>query len=130
MSPTRSVDVDSGESRRIDWEFLTHMSRTACTFSRLLVDARQTRVPTADTVRTNFYREEFLKHQECLQRQRDAYSECTMVEMETALRRVMARVDELCAEGHADVDLVVSRLLRTFDGVTKLSTSSESSNIH
>jgi hypothetical protein len=50
--------------------------------------------------------------------------------METALRRVMARVDELCAQGHADVDLVVSRLLQTFDGVTKLSAWSDPSRIH
>lgn len=106
------------------------MSLTSRSFSRLLVDARPSRVPTSDTIRTNFYREEFLKHQECLQRQRDAYSECTIAEMETALRRVMARVDELCAEGDVDVDLVVSRLLRTFDGVTKLSAWSEPSNIH
>jgi len=95
-----------------------------------LVDARPARGLASDAIRTSFYREEFLKHQECLQRQRDAYSECTIYEMETALRRVMARVDELCAEGHADVDLVVSRLLHTFDGVTKLSAWSEPSNIH
>jgi len=106
------------------------MSLTSCSCSRLLVDPRPARGLTSDTIRTNFYREEFLKHQECLQRQRDAYSECTIAEMETALRRVMARVDELCAEGHADVDLVVSRLLHTFDGVTKLSAWSEPSNIH
>ena len=122
--------VDSGETTRINWEPLTHMSRTVCSFSRLLVDARPFRVPTADTIRANFYREEFLKHRECLHQQRDAYSECTITEMETALRRVMARVDELCAQGHADVDLVVSRLLQTFDGVTKLSAWSDPSRIH
>jgi len=43
---------------------------------------------------------------------------------------VMARVDELCVQGEADVDLVVSRLLRTFDGVTKLSAWSESTITH
>ena len=41
-----------------------------------------------------------------------------------------ARVDELCVQGEADVDLVVSRLLRTFDGVTKLSAWSEPTNTH
>ena len=106
------------------------MSRTSCSCSRLLVGPRPTPGLTSHTIRTNFYREEFLKHQECLQRQRDAYSACTIAEMETALRRVMARVDALCAEGHVDVDLVVSRLLRTFDGVTNLSAWSEPSNIH
>ena len=105
------------------------MSRTHHTLAPLLVDAR--RFPTvADSIRTNFYREEFLKHQECLQRQRESYSECTIIEVEEALRRVMARVDELCVQGEADVDLVVSRLLRTFDGVTKLSAWSEPTNTH
>ncbi|MDA1093953.1 MAG: hypothetical protein O3A25_11905 [Acidobacteria bacterium] len=106
------------------------MSRTARSFSRLLIDARPSRVPHAHTILTNFYREEFLKHHECLLRQRDAYSECTIADVEAALRRVMARIEELCAEGHADVDLVASRLLHSFDGVTKLSAWSEPSNLH
>ena len=105
------------------------MSRTHRNLAPLLVDAR--RFPAAAaSMRTNFYREEFLKHQECLQRQRESYSECTITGMEAALRRVMARVDELCIQGEADVDLVVSRLLRTFDGVTKLSVWSEPTNTH
>ena len=95
--------------------------------SRLLVDARSSRV---NSIRTEFYREEFLKHRECLRQQREAYSECTISEMEAALRRVMARVDELCAQGDGDVDVVVSRLLRGFDGVTKLSAWSDPTNIH
>lgn len=100
------------------------------TLSRLLVDARSSRVGATDSIRTQFYREEFLKHRECLRQQRDAYSECTISEMETALRRVMARVDELCAQGNVDVDVVVSRLLRSFDGVTGLSAWSDPTNIH
>lgn len=97
---------------------------------RLPADARPSRAGAADDIRTRFYREEFLKHQECLQRQRESYSECTISEMDAALRRVMARVDELCAQGDADVDLVVSRLLRTFDGVTKLSAWSVPTSTH
>ena len=97
---------------------------------RLPAGSRPSRATAADSIRTNFYREEFLKHQECLQRQRESYSECTISEMDAALRRVMARVDELCAQGDADVDLVVSRLLRTFDGVTKLSVWSAPTNTH
>jgi hypothetical protein len=106
------------------------MSPTNRHLSRLRVDARSSLLMAAESVRTNFYREEFLKHQECLQRQRESYSECTITEMEAALRRVMARVDELCAQDDADVDLVVSRLLRTFDGVTKLSAWSDPTNTH
>ena len=105
-------------------------SRINRNFARLLVDARRFPPTAPSSIRTNFYREEFLKHQECLQRQRESYSECTITEMEAALRRVMARVDELCVQGDADVDLVVSRLLRTFDGVTKLSAWSEPTNTH
>ena len=105
------------------------MSRTRCNPAPLLVDTR--RFPTVTgSILANFYREEFLKHQQCLQRQRESYSECTIIEMEEALRRVMARVDKLCVQGEADVDLVVSRLLRTFDGVTKLSAWSEPANTH
>ena len=91
----------------------------------LLVDLRPRQSPALDSIRTEFYREEFLKHRDCLRRLRDAYSECTISEMEAALRHVMARVDELCAKGGADVDGVVSGLLRSFDGVTKLSAWSD-----
>ena len=105
------------------------MSRTHLSPAPLLVDARRSQA-VADSILTNFYREEFLKHQECLKRQRESYSECTITEMEAALCRVMARVDELCVQGEADVDLVVSRLLRTFDGVTKLSVWSDPTNTH
>ena len=106
------------------------MSRTNRNLAPLLVDARRRSPSVAYGIRTNFYREEFLKHEACLRRQRESYSECAIAEMEAALRRVMARVDELCAQGDADVDLVVSRLLRTFDGVTKLSVWSEPTNTH
>ena len=106
------------------------MPRTNRNFSRLHVDARPSLLTAVDSIRVNFYREEFQKHQECLQRQRESYSECTITEMEAALRRVMARVDELCAQDDADVDLVVSRLLHTFDGVTKLSAWSDPTNTH
>ncbi len=91
----------------------------------LLVDLHPPKAPAFDSIRTEFYREEFLKHRECLRRQRHAYSECTITEMEAALRHVMARVDELCAQGSTDVDRVVSGLLRSFDGVTKLSAWSD-----
>ena len=61
------------------------MSRTHSNLAPLLVDTR--RFPTAaDSILANFYREEFLKHQECLQRQRESYSECTITEMEAATR--------------------------------------------
>ena len=91
----------------------------------LLVDLRPREPLALDSIRTEFYREEFLKHRDCLRRLRDAYSDCTISEMEAALCHVMARVDELCAQGGADLDRVVSNLLRSFDGVTKLSAWSD-----
>ena len=106
------------------------MSQTPRSLTRLLADARPSRATIAESIRTNFYREEFLKHQACLRQQRESYSECTITEMEAALRRVMARVDELCAQGDADVDLVVSGLLHSFDGVTKLSAWSDPTITH
>ncbi|MCY4507443.1 MAG: hypothetical protein OXG35_10865 [Acidobacteria bacterium] len=91
----------------------------------LLVDLRPRESLAIDQIRTEFYREEFLKHRDCLRRLRDAYSDCTITEMEAALCHVMARVDELCAKGGGDLDRVVSGLLRSFDGVTKLSAWSD-----
>ena len=122
--------VDTSEVTRVDWVFVAFMSRVSCASDRPVARARPLRGTVGVPLRTNFYREEFLKHQACLELQRDAYSECAITEMEAALRRVMAQVDELCAEGRADVGAVVSRLLQSFDGLTKLSTWSDSSSIH
>lgn len=91
----------------------------------LLVDLRPPEPPAFVRIRTEFYREEFLKHRDCLRRQRHVYSECAVTQAEAALRRVMVRVEELCAKGGVDVDRVVSGLLRSFDGVTKLSAWSD-----
>ena len=106
------------------------MSRRQHSLFGLLGYQGLSRAIDADIIRVNFYREEFLKHQECLQRQRESYSDCTIIEMESALRRVMDRIEELCARGDADVDVIVSRLLQTFDGVTKLSAWSNQANTH
>jgi elongation factor P--beta-lysine ligase len=68
---------------------------------------------------SNFYREEFLKRQQCLEQQREFYSERAITEAEQALLKVMAQLDRLCT--NADADQVVGRLLRQFDVVTGLS---------
>ncbi len=77
---------------------------------------------------THFYREEFLKHQQCLREQRESYSTQVIDDVECALVRIMARLEQLCAEDDADV--VVSQLLRKFDVVTGLSAWSDSKNAH
>ena len=76
----------------------------------------------APSIRSDFYREELRKHWQCLDQQREHYSQKTMTDVDAALRKLMANVDRLCAREHGDE--VVSRLLRQIDGVTRLSASS------
>lgn len=95
--------------------------------SRFLTDSRPQCEPVLPSL-TNFYREEFLKCQRCLDQQREFYSEHTISEVEKALTRVMGQLDRLCT--HADADKVVSRLLQQFDTVTRLSAWSDPRQIH
>ena len=96
----------------------------------LLVGTENSETSVTDSVRIEFYREEFLKHRECLRCLRESYSDCAIVRMERALRQVMARVDKLCAQGNTDLDNMVSALLCSLDDVTKLSACSDSSLTH
>jgi hypothetical protein len=68
---------------------------------------------------SNFYREEFLKRQRCLDEQREFYSERAIHDVEQALVKVIGQLDRLCSNGNADE--VVGKLLRQFDVVTGLS---------
>lgn len=77
---------------------------------------------------TNFYREEFIKHQEVLRRQREYYSERAITEVEAALTRTLAQLDHLCRRENANQ--VLSDLLHKFDIVTKLSAWSDPKNSH
>jgi hypothetical protein len=86
--------------------------------SRFLTDSHPQSEPVFYSL-TNFYREEFVKCQRCLEQQREYYSEHTITEVEQALTRVMGQLDRLCT--NADADKVVSRLLRQFDVVAGLS---------
>lgn len=81
-----------------------------------------------DGILTDFYREEFLKHRQCLERHREFYSERAIAEVEIALNRTIARLEHLCRK--EDADEVVSRLLRRFDVVTGLSAWSDPRNVH
>ena len=94
------------------------MSASRNRLSRFLTDSR----PHCDPVfysLSNFYREEFIKCQRCLEQQREYYSEDAISDVEQALLKVMGQLDRLCTK--ADADQVVSRLLRQFDVVTGLS---------
>ena len=77
---------------------------------------------------TEFYREEFIKHQRCLQDQREYYSSQAIDRVESALVKVIAQVDTLSTK--ADADQVVAKLLREFDLVTRLSAWSDPHKAH
>ena len=51
-----------------------------------------------------------------------------MQEVEAALTRIISQLDHLCAKN--DADQVVSRLLRRFDIVTRLSAWTDPKTIH
>jgi len=74
-------------------------------------------------LRMNFYREELIKHQRCLRRQREYYSERAYTSAEQALVRLLSRLDQLCRCD--DADQVMGHLLRQFDVVTNLSAWSD-----
>ncbi len=82
----------------------------------------------ADATRVDFYREELAKHRKCLEQQREYFSEKVIGDVEAALTRLMARVDNLCSRENGDE--IVSRLLREIDVVTRLSVWSDHKNSH
>ena len=92
---------------------------------RFVTDSRPT---SAQHPLTEFYREEFKKHQQCLQRQRPYYSESAITDVEAALIRIMGQLEQLCSKDNAD--LVVSSILKKFDVVTGLSAWSEPKQTH
>ena len=103
------------------------MSAARNRVSRFLTDSR----PQGDAVLhplSNFYREEFLKCQRCLEQQREFYSERTITDVEQALTRAMSQLDLLCSKG--DAEKIVSRLLRQFDVVAGLSAWSDPRHVH
>ena len=75
-----------------------------------------------------FYREEFIKHQRCLQRQRPYYSERAITDVESALANIMGQIDQLSTQDNAPQ--VVSQLLKKFDVVTGLSAWSDPKHLH
>jgi hypothetical protein len=77
---------------------------------------------------TDFYREEFLKHQRCLEQQREYYSDGAITSVEEAVTRIISQLDHLSKKDNADQ--VVSRLLRKLNVVTGLSGWSDPKNVH
>ena len=75
-----------------------------------------------------FYREEFVKHHRCLQRQRAYYSESAITDVETALAKIMSQLERLSTQD--DAPQLVSSLLKKIDGVTGLSAWSDPKQSH
>jgi hypothetical protein len=78
--------------------------------------------------RIDFYREELIKHQRCLQRQREYYSERAYASAEQALTRLLSHLDQLCRS--QDADRLMGHLLRQFDVVTNLSAWSDPKKVN
>lgn len=76
----------------------------------------------------DFFREEFLKHHRCLERQREYYSEVAIAQAEDALTRVMGQLEQLCQR--EDACAMMGELLRKFDLVTGLSAWTEPEKLH
>jgi hypothetical protein len=75
-----------------------------------------------------FFRQEFQKHQQCLERQREYYSDAAIAQAEEALLRVMAQVEHLCLRD--DACELIGQLLRQLDVVTKLSAWTDPEKLH
>ena len=75
-----------------------------------------------------FYREEFVKHHRCLQQQRPYYSERAITDVEAALTRILAELEQLSTKD--DAPQLVSLLLKKFDVVTGLSSWSDPKLTH
>ena len=77
---------------------------------------------------SQFYREELIRHRECLARQREYFSESAITDADQALARVLSRLEQLCSQG--DADQLMGRLLRSFNAVTGLSGWSDPKQLH
>jgi hypothetical protein len=85
-------------------------------------------LPPSVSPLSEFYREEFVKHHQCLQAQREYYSKQAVERVEAALLRIIAEMDRLSERANADQ--VIARLLREFDVVTGLSGWTDPKHVH
>jgi hypothetical protein len=90
--------------------------------------AREMRPISAVHPITEFYREEFLKHQRCLQQQRPYFSDRAITDVEAALTKIISDLEQLSTK--EDAPQVVSSLLKQFDVVTGLSAWSDPKRTH
>jgi len=76
----------------------------------------------------DLYRDEFIRHRECLARQREYFSERAITDADQALARVLAQLEQLCSKD--DADQLMGRLLRKFNAVTGLSGLTDPKQLH
>lgn len=86
------------------------------------------RISSLPPLITDFYREEFIRHRQCLQAQREYFSEQAIDGADRALALVLGQLDRLCAQD--DADRVMSALLKQFNAVTGLSAWSDPPQRH
>jgi len=80
------------------------------------------------SILSDFYREEIIRHRECLKQQREYFSERAITDADHALALVLGNLDRLCAKD--DADKVMGQLLRKFNAVTGLSGWTDPSKLH
>jgi hypothetical protein len=80
------------------------------------------------SVPADFYRQEFIRHRECLAMQREYFSERAITNADEALARVLNQLEQLCACDNADQ--LIAGLLRKFNAVTGLSAWSDPKQLH
>jgi hypothetical protein len=80
------------------------------------------------SVPADFYREEFIKHRECLASQREYFSEGAISNADEALARVLGQLEQLCKCDNAEQ--LIAGLLRKFNAVTGLSAWSDPKQRH
>ena len=86
------------------------------------------RVSSASVSVPDFYRSEFIRHRECLARQREYFSERAITDADAALARVIGQLDEICERDGAEQ--LIGNLLRQFNAVTGLSGWSDVKQFH
>lgn len=74
----------------------------------------------------HFYREEFLKHKHRLESQKDFYSEKTFQELDAALDKIIAEMDNISKLDHFSE--LAGHLLAKIDFITHLSDSPSGQN--
>ena len=80
------------------------------------------------SVLSDFYRNEFIKHRECLALQREYFSERAITDADAALAKIIGRLEQICQRDGADQ--LIGRLLRQFNAVTNLSGWSDPTQLH